>query len=587
MEAFRCLELFLDHLDEHGGAGRRRQARQQRQQRAETAAPPQRAETAPLLAELLAPPEREALRQTFTHYAVCAGGPPLGGVRAVMGLPQWLVLLREAGVASAAGLPAAVAAFDSRAREWGADGGGGNEGRGCGGQDDCARGRGAGAPQVFAALDFDSFLAALEAVARAPAWAARYGCPPSSGTEPVRPPPQQQQRQPQQEQSDAALWGMVDQLLTQQQDLLIQEGAPTTTAFFELFEVSGGASGGLEDGGGGGSFGSGHGAPSATCRVAGAAWPDQQLLALYSRDCLDLLCSRAAQQALRSLFRRFSEGGATDARRCTALLRACALVAPACGRRGGRGLTALEGRLCAFASRPPRLQRGTPNAPDPLSPAEFQEWAGRAALVAFGWRPDGGQAGGGGGGGERPAAALPFGPEGYSSAAKRLWVEPPPAQQAEAVSDAVIGCGGVWGSQMERQAPHLATFSTAWVGEPRAGACRESCGRAESPPRPPFDTTSSFAGIAPLEHTAAQHRAIQHAAGELAAAEAEAAAQRMLRHAAARLAGIEGRAAAAARREELQRRARQRACGGRSGGENCGSEQLMWTLVAHGTEAAG
>jgi hypothetical protein len=108
--ADRCLELFFGVCRERSG------------RRIPTAAPVRGAQLLCVLDDSLAPrqqlsallePERRgALRRLFTHtcYNV-AGRAGAAHDRCAMGLGQWLVMLREAGVLRATGLHGAVAAF--------------------------------------------------------------------------------------------------------------------------------------------------------------------------------------------------------------------------------------------------------------------------------------------------------------------------------------------------------------------------------------------------------------------------------------------------------------------------------------------
>jgi hypothetical protein len=306
---------------------------------------------------------------------------------------------------------------------------------------------------------------------------------------------------------------LVGHLLLELPEVLLTEGAPATCAFDATL-------------GGGGA----------------ASWPDAPLLALYGEPgALQLLTGRGELALLRSLFLahadvapqpRQQEGKDSKAeqvwllgpRGAVRLLRVLGLVAPACRDRGGRGVTEMEGLWAAWASRPPRLQRGTPRAPEPLTCHEFVELAGRVALLAFGWAARDVS--------RELAPPQPFGPQQYASDAKRLWAPPAAA-----------------GEQARR-----AALAASWLGAQAGGGA--ASGRGASPSRAQrsgFDTTTTMGGIAPLPDEPAQEAERARAKQAAAAADAEARAQRILRLSAQRLERIEARAGAAARREELQR----------------------------------
>jgi len=452
-----------------------------------------------------------------------------------MSQTQFLVVLREAGVLRTVGLRAALEAF------WGA----------------AAAAVDSGTAVAGSFLEFYAFLGALETLG-----GDLYQQTSSEETDAAA-------------EAEAAVLLLITQLLSQLPDLLLTKGAPATMAFVEWLETS---NGGDRDGDYGGNR------LAATCSMAGCSWPDEHLLAIYNApECLEALCAGHHQALLRALFRRFAPRGSSGAdaamtpERCTQLLRALHLVAPACGERGGRGLTVLEGRQCAYASRPLRLQGGTPKAPAALSYYEFVEWMARCALLAFGWQLEGG--------GAEAEEAGAFGPSAYSTTAKRLWAAAGSGGTVITSSAAAATLTPTKHSKrvpIQQQARHLAAFSASWVGEPPPSPKQhETIGGTQSV-RPPFDTVSTLAppSIKPLNHTAAQRRAIQQAADEAAAMAEEAEAQRMLRHVAARLAGIEDRAAAAARRGELQRRSAQAVCQSATA-----SPQLSHVLLSYGAAA--
>lgn len=516
------MELFLDHIREReAGGGRRAHA-------SPGAPPPPPLE--PLLhpqraAGLLLPPaRREALRALFTHWCCQAGGPRAGD-GCGLGLAQWLVGLREAGLLRAKGLRAGAAAFAAAAARRGPGGGGAAADDGEGDE-----------------LGFGGFLFALELAA--PACGSGGGGADADDAG-----------------ADADAWErVVDALVAQLPELLLVEGGPLAPAFTEVVCAPAGGGGGR--GGGGG---------AATCDVARFTARDDALLALYSAPCLQHLAAAPAEGLLWRVFLRFAEGGAASERALThrgvaAALRALGAVAPACAGRGGRGLTVMEGLQCAFAARPPRLQRGAPKAPDALCFHEFVEWAARCALAAFAWAPACER--GAAAGGEAPAP----GPV-YSADAKRAWA----LEGFEGVG------GGGGGGAMRPRPRHLAAFSSGWVGRPPARAGSESwpARGAVAGGGVPFETaTSTAAPFGPVGHTRGQLARLARAEQEVRVAEAEAAAQRMLRHAAARLAALDGRAAATARRQALQARAAQMVpCGG--GGEARPASTLP---LAHGPD---
>jgi hypothetical protein len=497
---------------------------------------------------------------------------------------------------------------------------------------------GLGCPQQLEAagdLDFDGMLAALETLARQRAWRSKSIV--SAGRTSLLTRSQHdtvgvaggatllEGLQPEASVAGAdagvltAEDALMPHLLRELPDLLMTHNAPMTSAFVEWLH---GDDSTANKGSGTGSLLVAHGS---TLGVVGCSWPDVQLLALYKPECLGQLLEHS--DLLRALFCSFAScdgtapanAGGSGKRGATApagdaaelprllsasgavrLVQALGVVAPSPGCRalGGRGLTVMEALQAAWACRPPRLQGGPPKAPEPLTLPEFAEWAGRCALLAFGWR---GGSPTGGGGGVVAGAPLEFGPATYSPEATRLWMfrgcptpqshhptpqshrprhQPRPGKEGEqqmVVEGPESGGSGLdgfaWGSRkrllIQECGRHQPAFSSAWVGAAPevlgAGSASAHCtpgaqiaGQlAEQAARAPFDTITSMAGIPPMAQSIAQGRALARASREAAVAGAELAAQRVLRLAAQRLAVIEARAAAAGRREDLQRRAGQ------------------------------
>jgi hypothetical protein len=308
---------------------------------------------------------------------------------------------------------------------------------------------------------------------------------------------------------------VVQLLLREGPDLLMSSAVPQTAAYA--------GSGGPPGGAGGAAAGG----------VLACAWRDEALLALHSPECLEILGSARVQALAWALFERFAAPGpqgeppAVAPGGCSRALRALRVVAPALRERGGRGVTVMEGLMCAYASKPPRLQGGAPKVPDPLLEGEFFEWLARCALAAFGWDGPGARPAQRGSGewaattaGGAAAAATGH----YSAAAKLLWAS-----------------------------PHRPGLITAWVGEApaRSGAAnRPSCGR--SAPQLGFDTISRAEAIPEVQQTAAERLALGRAEEAEAAAARLAAVERLMLQAAGRQEALLAHAAAVARREELQ-----------------------------------